>query len=272
MNPVIATNSVLMTTAGNSVSTMTSGAMNFSDFFTRNAITYTSPSFNGLVAQVQRGMSQSVNSDSAGSVTAFSLAYVNGPMELRFANQDRKGAAAATAVNGANQTTPAYVDTAGTAVAAAASGDKKTTIAGVKYNLGAWTVAAATYKNDYSTSPGGAMTNVKGNGLSASYKLNAQTTLGVARMSGRTTGDSSTLTHLQARYELSKRTQLYSVYGVANNASSGIKFWPYASNTNGVTGSTTSPSVAIWDAGTPGTGGVAGKNQSAVGVGVIHTF
>jgi len=267
LNPVIATNGALMTTAGNSVSTMTSGALNFSDFYTRNALTYTSPSVGGFVIQAQTGLSQSVNSSTAGSMNAVSAAFTSGPFEARLATQNRTGAAAGTAVSGANPTTPGYVDVAGTVVAAADSGDKKTTIGGVKYTMGALQVGAAMYSNEYSSAPGGTLTKVRGSGLSASYKLNGQTTVGAARIAA----EGSTLMHAQVRYELSKRSQLYAMYGAADNAST-VKFWPGASNTNTVTGNVKSPSVGIYDAGTPGTGGVANVKQTALGLGVIHTF
>jgi len=267
LNPVIATNSALMTTAGNSVSTMASGAMNFSDFYTRNALTYTSPSVGGLVIQAQTGLSQSVNSSTAGSMNAVSAAFTSGPFEARIATQTRNGAAADTAVSGANPSTATYTYGGSTALVGKASGDKKTTIGGIKYTMGALQVAAASYNNEYSTTPGGAVTTVRGNGLSASYQLNAQTRVGAARIAS----EGSTLTHLQARYELSKRSQLYAMYGAADNGST-TKFWPGASNTNTVTGSTTTPSVAIYDAGTPGTGGVVNVKQTALGFGVIHSF
>ena len=270
MNPVIATNSALMTTAGNSVSTMTSGALGFSDFFTRNAITYTSPTVGGFVVQAQTGLSQSVNSSSAGSMNAISAAFTSGPFEARIATQNRTGAAAGTAVSGANATTPAYSSVAAdgtvSGTAAAASGDKKTTIGGIKYTMGPLQVAAASYNNEKSSTPGGATTTVRGTGLSASYQLNAQTKVGAARIAS----EGSTLMHAQVRYELSKRSQVYAMYGAADNAST-VKFWPGAANTNTVTGSTTSPSVGIYDGGVAGTG-IANVKSTAIGAGVIHSF
>jgi len=266
LNPVIATNGALMTTAGNSVSTMTSGALGFSDFYTRNAITYTSPSVGGVVIQAQTGLSQSVNSSTAGSMNAISAAFTSGPFEARIATQTRNGAAAGTAASGANPSTATYTYGSSTALVTKDSGDKKTTIGGIKYTMGALQVAAATYNNESSTSPGGTLTTVRGTGFSASYKLNAQTTIGGARIAS----EGSTLMHGQVRYELSKRSQLYAMYGAADNAST-VKFWPGASNTNVVTGSTTTPSVGIYDGGTPGTG-IANVKSTAIGLGVIHTL
>jgi len=154
LNPVIATNGALMTTAGNSVSTMTSGALGFSDFYTRNAITYTSPSVGGVVIQAQTGLSQSVNSSTAGSMNAISAAFTSGPFEARIATQTRNGAAAGTAASGANPSTATYTYGSSTALVTKDSGDKKTTIGGIKYTMGALQVAAATYNNESSTSPG----------------------------------------------------------------------------------------------------------------------
>jgi len=264
LNPVIATNGALMTTAGNSVSTMTSGAFGFSDFYTRNALTYTSPSVMGLVAQAQKGLSQTANN--GGDMTAFSLAYTNGPLELRYASQDRKGPVS---------TSGAVYSVSG--LAATADGNKKTNIMGAKFTMGNWKLAIANYENKYVTTAAAAINGEiqnKGTGMSASYQVNAQTSIGAARMTGKTTGQdsNSTLTHLQARYELSKRTQLYTVWGQADNkGANNMSFWPYASNTNSATGSTTA--TTIWDTsvGAPGTG-IANQKSSGMGVGVIHTF
>ena len=78
-NPIIATNGALMPVSGNSVSTVTSSALGYADFYTKNAVTYTSPTMSGLTAQIQYGFSNNVESSSEGSVVAGSLAYVNGP-------------------------------------------------------------------------------------------------------------------------------------------------------------------------------------------------
>jgi len=253
MNPVIATNAGLMTTAGNNVSTMQSAALGFSDFFTRNAITYTSPNMSGLTVQVQHGMSNT--SASGGDMSALSALYVSGPIELRFAGQER---------NGPRNDSGAHYGSVQPAAASGSTNDKSTYVAGVKVALGAWQVAAAMYQNEYNTAVGGAKTKRESTGLSASYQLNSATRLGVARLES----EGSTLTHAQARYTLSKRTQMYVAYGQADNKGT-TAYWPYASNTNGFTGGTSAP---IFADGTPGSGGALNAKQRGYGIGLITSF
>jgi predicted porin len=217
-NPIIATNGALMPVSGNSVSTSTSSALGYADFYTKNAVTYTSPAFMGLTAQIQRGMSNNVESASEGSVTAYSLAYVNGPLEVRYAAQDRKAAAANTANSGANPST-----------ATAAATAKESSVFGAKYKIGAFTLGAARLQNETTS---------------------------------KVTGNQMGLTNLQARYALSKRTNLIGMYGIADNsADNKVNFNPVAFNTG-------SAPAAITDM----AAGSASQKRTAIGLGLTHSF
>ena len=240
-NPIIATNSALMPTGanGNSVSTTTSSAMGYSDFYTKNAVTYTSPAFYGVTAQIQRGMSNNIESSSAGSVSAYSLAYVNGPLEVRYAAQDRKAAAAGAANSGANPST-----------AADAAVAKESSVFGAKYAIGQWSVAAARLKTQKAGSA-----EVTGNQAGVAYTTGAWTLGGAL-----TKSEGSKLTIAQARYALSKRTNLIGLYGIADNAAT-VKFSPVAFNTGN------SPAT-ITDTYT----GTANTKQTAIGLGLTHSF
>ncbi|MFY7907567.1 MAG: porin [Burkholderiaceae bacterium] len=254
-NPIIATNGALMPVSGNSVSTATSSAMGFADFYTKNAVTYTSPAIMGLTAQIQRGMSNNVESSSEGSVTAYSLAYVNGPLEVRYAAQDRKAAAAGTANSGANPSTPGSgaIDAstgAYTATAAAAAKGKESSVMGVKYKVGAWTVGAASLK----TQTAGSAEN-SGSQMGVGYTTGAWT-LGASL----TKSEGSKLTNTQARYALSKRTNLIGMYATADNKAT-VKFFPVAFNTG-------SAPAAITDS----PGGAANTKHSVIGLGLTHSF
>jgi predicted porin len=238
-NPIIATNGALMPVSGNSVSTSTSSALGYADFYTKNAVTYTSPAFMGLTAQIQRGRSNNVESASEGSVTAYSLAYVNGPLEVRYAAQDRKAAAANTANSGANPST-----------ATAAATAKESSVFGAKYKIGAFTLGAARLQNETTS-------KVTGNQMGLGYTTGAWTLGG-----SLTKAEGSKLTNLQARYALSKRTNLIGMYGIADNsADNKVNFNPVAFNTG-------SAPAAITDM----AAGSASQKRTAIGLGLTHSF
>lgn len=262
-NPIIATNGALMPVSGNSVSTATSSALGYADFYTKNAVTYTTPAFMGLTGQFQKGMSNNVNSASEGSVTAFSLAYVNGPLEVRYAAQDRKEAAVTSALSGANPSTAAAAAVAATgttAAVAATTGDalaKDSSVFGIKYAYNKFTFGAAKLENNAATTLGGAKTQKTGNQFGVGY-TQAAWTYGATI----TKAEGSKLTNVQARYALSKRTNIIGTYGVADNDANGtVKFLPVAFNTG------TSPAGIV-----TGMAGKAGTKQSAFGVGITHSF
>lgn len=262
-NPIIATNAALMPVSGNSVATATSSAVGYADFYTKNAITYTSPSVMGLVGQFQQGMSNNVNSSSEGSVTAYSLAFVQGPLEIRYAAQDRKQAAVTTALSGANPTAAATAAVAATTTVAAVSattGDalaKDSSVLGLKYTLGQFTFGAAALTNNAAATLGGAKTKKSGTQYGVGYTTGAWT-LGASL----TSAESSKLTNMQARYALSKRTNIIGTYGIAKNDANGtVKFLPVAFNTG------SSPAAIV-----TGMAGKAGVTQSAFGVGLTHSF
>jgi predicted porin len=248
INPLIATNAALMPVAGNSVSTLTATAMGYADFFTKNAVTYTSPVIaGGLVAQVQYGLSNQVGDSSAGSVTAWSLNYVAGPLALRAAGQNRTEAA----INGANSGSNA---SSATAIAAA----KDATLVGASYEFGPVKLGAAWINTKNATTLGGAKVDRTATQLGASYQATPAWLLGASY----TTAESSTLTNLQARYSLSKRTTLYGQYGSAANDTSGkVNFNALATNT----GSAPATDLA-------GAAAVTNATQSGYNFGIIHTF
>jgi len=261
-NPLISTFGLLMPVAGNMVSTASSTAIGFADFYTKNAVTYFTPNIAGFSGVLQRGFSQNLDSESAGSVTAYSLAYVNGPLEVRYAGQDRKEAAAGTAVSGAN---PGAVGTntfnastgAATVVAATASFNKKTNVLGAKYTIGQYSLAAAYISNEAATTFGGAMVKKTATQVGLGYTTGPWT-LGTSLASA----ESSTLLNVQARYALSKRTNPIAMYGSAkNDANATVKFLPTAFNTG------TAPAVII-----NGLAATAGVTQTALGLGITHSF
>ena len=253
LNPIIATNGALMPMSGNSVSTLIATALNYADFFTKNAVTYTSPTIaGGLVAQLQYGLSNQVNDTSGGSMTAWSLNYVAGPLALRAAGETRTEAAVNGANSGSNASTAAAIATA-----------KEASVVGASYAFGPVTVAAAWLNSKTSnpgTTTGGAKFDRTGTQVGASYQVNPALAVG----GSYTTAESSTLTNLQARYSLSKRTTLYGQYGSASNdvtKTNSVNFNALATNTGNA------PATNIG-----GAAAVANATQSGFNFGVIHTF
>jgi len=247
-NPIIATNAFLMPVSGNSVSTATSSAMGYADFYTKNAVTYTSPAIMGLVAQVQKGMSNNLDSGSAGGVTAWSLNYTNGPLAIRAAAQDRKEGGVSSSSNASTSA----IGTANTA-----GFNKKGSIMGASYAIGPVTVAAASLKTENATALAGARTERKGNQMGVGYTTGAWTLGGSI-----TKAEDSKLTNLQARYALSKRTNVIGTYGIADNSSKGlVNFAPLAFNTG------TAPAAIVTDF-----AGATNVKTTGMGVALTHSF
>jgi len=288
INPLIAANGTLVPVGGNAVMSNLSTVMGYGDFFTRNAITYTSPTFSGLSAQVQHGTSNTVEAGSAGSMTAWRLNYSAGGLTAVAAGQNRKSIAYSTgALSAANTPTPANtgIGAAETIYNAAtglmtgsvqtnrASLGKDTFLLGLRYSTGPWSVGAGRVTNEITNADGlttstgtnglavtasaGAKTKVSATVLGVGYQMSPALQLGASIM----TAESSRNTNLQARYSLSKRTTAYAMYAVSDNDPNGVvKHVPVGSNTG-----TAPAAVAVVT-------GTANLKQTAVGAGLIHTF
>jgi GBP family porin len=254
LNPLIATFGALMPVAGNSVSTLTSAALSFNNFYTKNAITYTTPNVNGLVGQFQYGAANSFSTTTTGGVVeAASLTYTSGNLALRGAYQNRTSNGT---TSGANTTNAAF-GTVPTIDQAARSA-----VAGAMYSIGDWSLALAMFENNEQPSAGATKVKRGGNQLGIGYKMSPAVLLG----GSLTRAEGSELLNAQARYSLSKRTTAYAQFGASSNntntvASKQVSFQPYALNTGN------HPAVAINDY-----AGVVGRKSNAMGVGIIHTF
>jgi len=253
-NPLIATNGALMPMGGNSVSTLTSAALSYNNFYTKNALTYTTPSINGLVGQFQYGAANSFSTTATGGVVeAASLTYTNGGLALRGAYQNRT---ANGTTSGAN-TTNAALGTAPTIDNAARSA-----VAGASYAVGAWAFAVALIENNEQTAAGATKVKRSANQLGIAYQMSPAVRLG----GSFTRAEGSELLNAQARYTLSKRTTAYAMFGASSNntnsvANNQVSFQPYAVQTGN------HPAVMINDY-----AGLAGRKSNAMGVGLIHTF
>lgn len=238
LNPMIATHATLMPLAGNSFDATIATAFNYADFYTKNAVTYTTPTVAGLRAQIQYGLGNTAGLDNEGSVLAGNLRYDMGRVSLVAAGQDRRAGGTTSSAN---------------ATTTAAQGNVTTYMGGAQVKVTSTLTAAAAYvRNDIA---GLEKTNMQ---YGLKYDLTPTTSLGVNHM--RSTSENNNLTNVQARYALSKRTTLYTQVAIADNeGASAVR------TLNTTTG--TSPAANV-----SGFVGRPNSVQRAWGVGMIHTF
>jgi predicted porin len=257
-NPLIATGGVLMPVAGNSVSTNLAMAGGFADFFTRNAVTYTSPVWAGFQTQAQVGLGNTVGDNGGGNVYAISAAYTGiQNLAVRAAYQNRVHDGSASSSNYANAASSAF-SSYGTQTQATAG--KTTYLAGASYKLGSFTLAYAYTHNEVDASAArwanGSRVHAQ-NVFGVGYQATPKLLLGATYAAG--TLDYS-LINAQARYSLSPRTSAYAQLGVATNGA-------YAAIAPIATQTSASPAANVANYGRS-----ANTTQSAFGLGVIHTF
>lgn len=266
LNPVIATNGALMPLAGNAVSTQMATAMNYADFYNKNAITYTSPSINGLVIQGQYGFDNTVASATpGGKVWAGSAAWSAGALTFRAAMQQRDQ-------NGSTSSANAGLTTTAAGNTMEASPEKRTVIAGLQYAMGPWAFGVAMMQNEYARTPNGvdnARIEINGSQYGVRYTMSPAVTLGASHSSS----EGSSLTNFQARYTLSKRTTTYVNYGmVDNDANAPLRTPTTAATAARVQFTPVSPHTGNLPAGIISGAAARTGTQSALTLGVIHTF
>jgi len=249
IHPIIATTGALMPVSGNGVATPFSGGLGYSNgFFTSNAVTYTTPNLGGLVLQGQVGLSNDTTEATEGSVQGVSAAYTLGSFTVRGAYERRYGAAAGNSTVGAQAST-----------ATIASTDRSASVFGVQYRLNQQlTIGAATAQSASDTIAGVNIFNYSANLFGVGYQMTPALLLGANHMSG----EGSTMTNLQARYALSKRSTLYAQYNNADNGSS-IAWNPLSVNSHGTN---------QVDGSVGGSMAVLGAKQSSFGLGLMHSF
>ncbi len=176
-----------------------------------NAFTYTSPSFSGFTVAAQMGLGETVTSgatEKANELTAFRLAYANGPLAVGYAHETVKNAAAAIGA----------VKFAGVTVEDLGAVDKrKVSNLSASYDLG---VAKIGFVNNNSkfTVDGDGSIKWKANTLTASVPMGA-TTLLAGLGNGKITADGSSdnikakAYQLGASYALSNSTNVFAFTG-----------------------------------------------------------
>ncbi len=230
----------------NSTTVVTAAAANAADFWVKNAITYTSPAMSGLTIQAQYAPSNIAGQDSNGTVTALAGRFVQGGLELHASMQDLSVAAGGNAAAGNTPATAA---------------GKKSQLFGAKYTMGPLSFAATAFesKQNAPAPVAASLTKRDGYNVAVGYNFSKQLSTAVQYTEvNNSAGSSASMVSLQARYALSPRS---AIYGMGNFVSQGTA--AVAANAQTI--------LPAW--GSRGSAaGLAGADQQALSVGVIHRF
>lgn len=231
-NPLIAAHAGILPVAGNSVSVTVPSALGYADFFTKNAVTYTTPTMGIFTGQLQYGAANTVGSSgNDGTMTAGRLTAALGALTVDVAGQKRNPGGSTLSANGT-------------------SGEKNTWLIGANYKTGPLAIGAGLVRNESVGT--GAVGNVRARLIGVGYDLTPAVTLGANYVK---TNDDASLTNLQTRYAFSKRTSAYAQVGRAQNGNT----------SNPISPIWTASSVS-------GLAGTANSNQTATSFGIIHSF
>jgi predicted porin len=173
-----------------------------------NSFLYTSPSFSGLTAKVQKSLGGGNGDGSQGDRTTLAANYTNGPVAVEVMSSKKNAYDASSAT--ATGATPAQT---GSYSAYAAGSEIKETAAGAKYDLGVVALGVGYAKQTVGTAAAS-----KATGLGATVPLGAVTlAAGWAKMTPAT-GAAYNATSLSAQYAFSKRTSAYAAMRSNNQA------------------------------------------------------
>jgi predicted porin len=224
---------------GNSIGVTSALAMGYgADIFTRNAVTYYSPSMAGVKATVQYAFGERAGTDyNSARKVASSVTYTDGPLRAGVAGQQ------VTGLDG--KTTRRYYN----ANAQYALGDLKFGGGLYWFHKGGSTTAAATTLP--AADVGQSIPSSHGFMVSAGYQVDQGLIVGATYVDN---SKDSSLLNITARQALSKRTVLYAIAALADNGAKGVRFSPLFSST----------------AADNATG--ADRKAGALALGVIHAF
>jgi predicted porin len=224
---------------GNSIGVSTALATGYAaDIFTKNAVTYYSPSMSGVKATVQYAFGERADGTKAANANrkaAASVVYTDGGL--------RAGVGAEEVLGNDAKTTRRYYN----ANAQYALGD-------LKFGGGLYWVHKG--GSTVSTANAGDVTQVQNSShgfiLSAGYQVDQGLIVGATYVDNSL---DSSLLNFTARQALSKRTVLYAIAALADNGNKGVKFTPLFSNISN-----------------SASGVGADRKAGALALGVIHAF
>jgi predicted porin len=183
-----------------------------------NAITYTTPTMNGLTLKAMYAPGGVAGDSSAGSLTSGVLTYSAGPLSLS------AGAETQTSQTGV-------------------SGSFKKNLVGAKYTLGALTFAGQAHSYESKTKD----INTDAYELGVAYAVSPKLTVAVNYESfdNKTDNTDPKVTSLKAKYDLSKRTYLYGMAARFNKDAAGELYQGYAVTTGSNTKNATNFAVGV---------------------------
>jgi len=217
----------------NSTNTARAVAMNYADFWTKNAITYVSPNMSGLTIHAQHGLSNVAGRAGDGTITSLVAVYGAGPLSATAGYEKADG--------GLSATEAAATSGISTVVATPLVGKKEASFLTGKYTMGAMAVGAGVYQ----VKAAGAATR-DGYSINLGYNFSKQMLTSVSFNDY----EGTEVVTLQGRYILSPRTSLY---GLVNSIDNGkvttfVPTWGARGNAR------------------------PGAKQTAMTVGIIHSF
>jgi len=239
LNPFLIGAAVDQVHAANSTQTARAVAMGYADFWTKNAITYVSPSLSGLTVHLQHGMSNVAGRSSDGTMNAVVAVYSQGPLAAAVGYEKIDGGLTAAEVGATTGVS--------TIVASPAVGKKEAQYANVRYTMGALSVGAGVFQvKGAIANNSAAVTTRDGSSVNVRYDLSKQASASVSFNDYEGTKVST----LQGRYILSPRTSMYALYQMIDNGkvTTFVPSWGGRAN--------------------PRPGG----EQNALSAGVIHSF
>lgn len=233
----------------NSTTVVTAAAANAADFFIKNAITYTTPAMGGLTIQAQyapSNLAKSQGGEDNGSLTAIAGRFVAGGLELHASAQSLSVASTGNAAGGNTPATPA---------------GKESFLVGGKYTAGPLSIGATVFESKQTDPVPVAASLVKRDGYNVAIGYNFSKQLATALQYTEvknSAGSKASMISVQARYALSPRSAVYAMGNFVSQGTAAV-----AANAQTI--------LPAW--GSRGSvAGLAGADQQALSVGVIHRF
>jgi len=171
-----------------------------------NAVTYRTPTFNGLKGTVMWAAGEQAGNSTAGSAVAYLANYDAGPLNLSAGYEIIKNNADANSYH--------------------------KSVVGAKYTVGAWTFAGQLHNYKENTYVANTSIDANATEIGVAYKVLPNLTLAVNQErydnSNTATYKSPKVTSLKAKYDLSKRTYLYAMAADYNTDASKTFYQGYA--------------------------------------------